>query len=137
MSTAIRTPSRGEQKIIKYLTDKGWIFNMEHRFEQCHDIKTLPFDFYIPDLNILIEFQGVQHYEPTRFSKHTTTEEAETAFKIQQYHDDLKHNFAVKHGYKYLCIDHKDMSRVNEILDELKIPTHNEFMNKPLRKVLP
>ena len=30
----------------------------------CKNIKTLPFDFYLPDYNTCIEFHGVQHYKP-------------------------------------------------------------------------
>ena len=55
--------SHGNRFIWNYLTDKGINFESEHRFDTCRDKITLPFDFYIPDRSLLIEFDGKQHYE--------------------------------------------------------------------------
>ena len=32
----------------------------------CKNILPLPFDFYLPDYNICIEYNGRQHYEPIK-----------------------------------------------------------------------
>lgn len=35
----------------------------QQRFKGCKDKNPLPFDFYLPELNICIEFDGIQHFE--------------------------------------------------------------------------
>jgi very-short-patch-repair endonuclease len=54
--------SAGENKIISYLSEKNIIFETQKTFENCKNIRKLPFDFYLPDYNICIEFDGRQHY---------------------------------------------------------------------------
>lgn len=50
--------------IIKNILDKNDIvYSYQHRFNECKNIKPLPFDFYIPSLNIAIEYDGEQHYK--------------------------------------------------------------------------
>ena len=56
--------SKGEKKIRTYLLKIGVNFNQQHKFDDCRNIKPLPFDFYLPDYNVCIEFDGRQHYEP-------------------------------------------------------------------------
>lgn len=39
-------------------------FESEKRFDNCRNVKPLPFDLYIPMLNLCIEYDGRQHFEP-------------------------------------------------------------------------
>ena len=55
--------SKGEQKIEKYLLEQKIKFIPQQRFDDCIDTIQLPFDFYLPEHNICIEFDGRQHYE--------------------------------------------------------------------------
>ena len=61
----------------------------------------LRYDFFLPDHNMLIEFDGEQHFTPITFSKSRTPEEQ---FKIIQDSDNLKTEYAKKNGYKLLRI---------------------------------
>lgn len=56
--------SKGELKIEKILIENNIDFIKEKRFDNCKNEKPLPFDFYIPKLNIIIEYDGVQHFQP-------------------------------------------------------------------------
>lgn len=56
--------SKGELLIAKYLSDNNIKFEQQKSFDDCKNILPLKFDFYLPELNILIEFQGKQHFEP-------------------------------------------------------------------------
>ena len=47
--------SKGEKLIRKILLDYNIDFVQEKRFDTCKDKIMLPFDFYIPSLNLLIE----------------------------------------------------------------------------------
>ena len=56
--------SIGEKFIRKYLKGNNIIFNTQHRFDGCKNKYKLPFDFYLPELNMCIEYDGIQHFEP-------------------------------------------------------------------------
>ena len=55
--------SKGEKRIEETLEKLNIKFEVQYRFENCKFYKTLPFDFYITDYNICIEYDGVQHYK--------------------------------------------------------------------------
>ena len=55
--------SKGEKRIEEILKKLNIKFKVQYRFENCKFYKTLPFDFYITDYNICIEYDGVQHYK--------------------------------------------------------------------------
>jgi len=43
------------------------LFEEQKRFKGCKVNKALPFDFYLPSHNLLIEYDGVAHFKPTTF----------------------------------------------------------------------
>ena len=49
-----------EDKILEFLNIK---YEEQKTFEGLKYIGKLRFDFYLPDYNLCIEFQGKQHYE--------------------------------------------------------------------------
>ena len=56
-----KAESKGEKRIEKFLLEKNIIFEAQKRFE---DFKRYAYDFYLPSFNILIEYNGIQHYQP-------------------------------------------------------------------------
>lgn len=56
--------SVGERRTRLALEDLGIRFEQEKRFATCRDRKELPFDFWLPDHAVLIEFHGAQHSIP-------------------------------------------------------------------------
>lgn len=79
--------SQGERQISCLLKQHNIIFECEKKFKYCKNIRQLPFDFFIPHLNICIEFQGIQHYD----AYHRMG--GESAFKKLQINDQIKRNF--------------------------------------------
>lgn len=59
--------SVGEREIRLLLESKSIKFEPQHRFNDCVMIKPLPFDFYLPEHKICIEYNGKQHYEHNHF----------------------------------------------------------------------
>ncbi len=57
-----RTISKGELKIIDVLDSYNIKYEFQHKFDDCKFKNKLPFDFYLPDYNICIEYDGKQHY---------------------------------------------------------------------------
>lgn len=61
--------SKGEEKIISLLIQLQIPFITQKRFENCifpDTNRQLVFDFYLPEQNILIEYDGEQHFHEVR-----------------------------------------------------------------------
>lgn len=90
--------SSGERQVRQWLSKHEIKFEYQKVFEDCRDIMPLPFDFYLPDYNIAIEYQGGQHYKPVeRFG-------GEEKFKLQQKHDNIKREYCRNNNIKLLEI---------------------------------
>lgn len=57
--------SKGEDAIAGYLSKLNISFEQQKRFQDCYRFygNYLPFDFYLPDYNCCIEYDGEQHYK--------------------------------------------------------------------------
>lgn len=55
--------SKGETIINELLKQNNITFKRQHCFEECRNKSKLHFDFYLPQHNIIIEYNGKQHYE--------------------------------------------------------------------------
>lgn len=110
--------SKGEIKIKNFL-DLNKIYHIYQKsFENCRNPKTnccLKFDFYIPDKNILIEYDGEQHFKCSKVGKHTTTSEELEAL---QFRDNLKTKYAFENNFKLIRISYLDYNRLEEILTQ-------------------
>ena len=84
--------SRGEKTIEDWLNIKNILYVSQKRFFDCKDIKPLPFDFYLPNYNICIEYQGQQHYEPVEYFG------GESKFKDQIKKDNIKKEYCKKNN---------------------------------------
>jgi len=91
--------SHGEREVWTLLTEKGLTFVPQHSFTDCRgDCYPLSFDFYIPSLNLLIEYDGEQHF------KHVTGWHSKKEFEKQQRYDKIKNEYALSRGIKLLRI---------------------------------
>lgn len=114
--------SKGEKKIEKILIDMNLDYSIQKTFDGLVGVgnKKIRYDFYLPQQNILIEYQGVQHEKPIDFSGRGE-EFASKSFKIQQEHDKRKREYARVHNINLLEIWYWDYENIEKILTrELK-----------------
>ena len=100
-----------EQIIQKVLEENNIRFIAEKTFPKLHRAGySLRFDFYIPELNMLVEMQGQQHFIPVKFWG------AEKGLQKRQEYDKAKEDFCKQNGYNLLKIFYYDdvEKRVNE-----------------------
>ena len=90
--------SKGEKDIASLLDDYGIEYVEQKRFYDCCDIRELPFDFYLPTFNVVIEYNGKQHYEPIEYFG------GNDSFDIQQKHDKIKKDYCINNNIKFLEI---------------------------------
>jgi len=120
--------SKKEKHISDWLKNNNIKFEAQKRFEDCKDKKPLPFDFYLPDYNMCIEYQGEQHYKPRFFIKMCGKEFGIKRFEILQKHDWIKKNYCKNNGIFLLEIKSKEniAKRLEEKIRELKQKTSNQ-----------
>jgi hypothetical protein len=105
-----QTDSRGVLKIKDFFNKNNIKYSIEKKFSDCKGkVHRLPFDFYLQKYNLLIEFQGSQHY----FVKWSYK-----AFNDTQVTDQIKRDYCQKNGINLLEISYKDFNRIEEILKE-------------------
>ncbi len=108
-----KSSSKGESKVENILIEKKVKYIKEKTFENCRGIKRpLPFDFYLPDYNICIEFDGVQHYKPIeRFG-------GIEGFNEVVKNDNIKTNYCLSNNIKLIRISYKDKKLINYIIQQ-------------------
>jgi hypothetical protein len=109
-----------EQKISQVLTKHNIQYKPQHSFSDCKDKKALPFDFLLIEYNILIEYDGQQHYRPVNFGG-ISDEEALQNFLITTLHDNIKNEYCQINNIPLLRIpywENKNIERI--ILDYIK-----------------
>lgn len=99
--------SVGEYQVRQFLEEHGIKYEQEKRFNDCCDKRSLPFDFFLPDCNICIEFDGKQHFEDL---------DGFGDFDIIRKHDNIKNNYCAEHNIKLIRIPYYSQSMINELL---------------------
>lgn len=94
--------SNGEQIIIKLLKLKNIPFNHEYKLENKY------FDFYIPSLNLIIEFDGEQHFK-----------DAWNSVSVTKKNDLLKESICLKNNINLLRISYSEFKNLSKIIDSI------------------
>ena len=110
--------SKGIIEIIKQLKDFNINIITEYRFENCKDKNSLPFDIYLPNYNICIEYDGEQHFEPIRFNG-ISLEKAKEIFERTKKHDTIKNNYCKENNIQLIRIPYWNKNLIKEILKEI------------------
>lgn len=77
----------------------------------------LKFDFYLPNHNTCIEYNGEQHYQPIDFSSRKDKyKQAQIKFSKVKQHDKLKRDFCKANDIKLIVIKYTQLDQIEEIL---------------------
>lgn len=106
-----------EKQIEQFLKNKNFNFETEKTFEDCRNERgnLLFFDFFLPKLNIIIEYDGIHHYKPIF---------GEENLRKKQIHDQIKNDYCLIKGIQLIRISYQDNleEELNKILSwHLKI----------------
>ena len=104
--------SKGEIVIMNYLDIKNIEYIREYRFSDCRNKNPLPFDFFLPKLNICIEFNGIQHYKEIEYFTRNVPL-SETNLK-----DYLKKTYCEKNNIKLIVIKYNEniIEKLNNLI---------------------
>lgn len=103
--------SKTEQLIENYLISNNVKYITQYKFDKCIYKRPLPFDFYLPEYNLCIEFDGEQHFSPRRDGNIDR-------FDGIQVRDEIKNNFCVKNNINIERISYVEnlSKRLKEIM---------------------
>jgi len=98
--------SRSEKRIKIILNNKNVKYIYQKKFDDCKDKLSLPFDFYLPDYNMCIEYDGIHHFYPHKYWG------GEEKLKYTINHDIIKTKYCEENNIKLLRI------KYDEIIEE-------------------
>lgn len=104
---------KGEEKI------KKWLKENKKNYKRNYKVKELnykSYDFCLEEENLLIEYNGRQHYEPRCFGG-INLEEAKQNLKKQRHNDWLKRKYARDHNIELLTIPYWEFKNIETILE--------------------
>jgi hypothetical protein len=105
--------SKGELKISEVLNELNIHYISEHTFKKCKDKRCLKFDFYLPNHNICIEFDGEQHYKAISFFGGVTSQEA------LKKRDKIKNEFCKQNNINLIRIPYYELNNIKQTLSIL------------------
>jgi len=98
--------SQGERMVEKFLIENNIKYSSQKKFDDLKHKEHLYFDFFLPDHNCCIEFNGIQHYfEVEIFGGKDTLIET-------QIRDKLKENYCLKNNINLIIIK-QDKKHIN------------------------
>ena len=97
------------------LEDWGYKVERQKVFSECRDVNPLPFDIYLPDFNVLIEYQGEQHYHAISFESSDDKKRYDKLIYTQR-HDEIKKEFCRKNKIPLLCIPYWEFDNLEYYL---------------------
>jgi hypothetical protein len=105
--------SKGELIIKNFLENNNNIWFIRNKiFDDCIDFGKLKFDFYLPNNNMIIEFDGIQHYKPINAFG------GETEFINIQRRDKIKNEYCIRKSMQMLRIKYNEniINKLNSVL---------------------
>lgn len=105
--------SKGEIKISEILDSLKISYTRQKTFEGCKDKNLLRFDFYLPDYNLCIEYDGRQHYEPVELFG------GEEGFLKTKNRDKIKNKFCLDNNIKLFRISYTEIDNTECIITNL------------------
>lgn len=103
--------SKGEKKIKLFLEKRNINFIPQMYFSNW-SIGIHYFDFYIPEYNLILEYNGIQHYYFNEYF-HKSLEE----FEYRKNKDKIKKETALKNNFNYISISYTLINELDSILN--------------------
>jgi hypothetical protein len=104
--------SYGEKRIKEFLDENNFEYIRQKKFKLCKSKMELPFDFYLPSLNLCIEYDGQQHFMSV--SKYG----GEKYLKKVKINDEIKNKFCSDNNIIIIRIPYNKKSKISQILKE-------------------
>ena len=125
--------SKGEDYIVSLLRAAHVKFEREKTYPDLHGKRNVPlrFDFYLPDYQIHIEYDGIQHYQQiSQFTNHK-------GYLAARERDRKKNSYCLARNLKLYRIPYWELSTIHNFNDLfrpqylVKSKFHNDYLTPP------
>ena len=116
--------SNGEQEVMGYLTSHKISYTYAYHIPDLKDKHNLHFDFWLPQYQTAIEYDGQQHYMPVNFGG-IDQEQAEYHFNKTVKHDQMKNQYCKDHDINLIRIPYDQ--KTDEVLDIQLLPIIDNY----------
>ena len=110
--------SQGEREIARVLEQMQVPYIQGHRFNDCRNIHSLPFDFYLPAQNTAVEYDGEQHFFCVTFCR-KDKDNAQEILEQQQRRDSIKTKYCEENNIRLIRIPYTEYENIENILKDL------------------
>jgi len=107
--------SKGELQISKILDKLKVEYKQQYRFSDCRNKNPLAFDFYFPEFNLCIEYDGQQHFEPVAFGSMSEGKAVKQFYKTRK-NDKIKDDYCLSRGIVLVRIPYFERDKTEETL---------------------
>ncbi len=94
--------SKGQKMVRRYLKNINIHFSEQKIFKKCIYKKYLFFDFYLPEYNCCVEYDGIQHFEPVEYFG------GENVFNETKIRDNIKNEYCKNNNIHLIRISYKE-----------------------------
>ena len=109
--------SQGERAVRIWLEEHNIEFIKEWTDHDCVNVKTLKFDFFVPQYDAIIEYDGIHHFEVDTRWWEPDPAKRQASFELLALHDWLKDEWCNENGLSMIRIHYEDV--VDERLDAI------------------
>jgi len=108
--------SKGERDICLILDRQNIKYIRQYVFQNCFYKRKLKYDFYLPDYNTCIEYDGIQHHKPIDIFG------GEEEFNMTKKRDKIKNIFCCENKINLFRINYSDnlIEKIKTILCQVK-----------------
>ena len=113
--------SRGEKRIMIHLDNLNIIYEIEKKFDGLIGTtknSRLRYDFFIPSMDLLIEYDGEHHFSPTNIKGRLTKSQSINVHKATAINDVKKNNYAKDHKLNLIRIPYTKFNDIESIIDD-------------------
>ena len=110
--------SVGENLIASCLDDNNILYERQKTFDDCKYKNVLRFDFYIESMNIIIEYDGEQHFKPVTYGG-LSEEEALHEYNLTRIRDKIKDEYCKKKGIELIRIPYYERKTIPTIINNI------------------
>ena len=107
-SCSKKAMTSGERIVANVLDEMSVPYIFQYKFDDCVAKRRLPFDFYLPDYNSIVEFDGPQHFFDIPGRNHQMTAE----------HDKIKNAYCDSNGIPILRISYIDSNKTKQLVSD-------------------
>ena len=105
-----KSKSNNEKIIEVWLKNNNIKYIEQYIYKDCYYKRPLPFDFYLPQFNILIEVDGELHFSDTERFCGMNKEQVKKTIKLQQKRDEIKNKYCKEHNIQLIRISYKQIN---------------------------